>query len=146
MPILLIRSHFNLLAISCDRLVGLSRLLQLQPKFAGRTFMIRIHFDLLAERANRIRVIVRGSIGQPQRVPPIFHARIRQTCIPIRRALQQVNRPAVVLGVKRLHACFFQLRGRPFHLRACLIAFIYGWRENRAREQLIVVAARHVPE
>ncbi len=61
-----------MLAISRDRLVGLSRLLQLHRQVAIRVLVIRIQLELLAERRDRLRMMVGAGVRQPQVVPPVF--------------------------------------------------------------------------
>ena len=101
--------------------------------------MIRVELNLLAERADRLDMTVGSGVCQPQVIPSVFNARIR-----IHRAFQQLDRPAIILALQRFHSRSMQLRGSSFHLRSRRLRPLPRRRQDRARQQLVLIALRCV--
>ena len=83
--------------------------------------------------------MVGSGVRQSQVIPAVFHARIRQTRIRVHRALQQVDRGPIILALQSFHSRFMQLRGSSFHLRSRRHCPLSRWRQDRARQQLVLI-------
>ena len=139
-----VRSYLQLPAISRDRILGFAGLLQFQGQVDVRMFVIGIQFNLLAERSDRVRVIVGAGIGQPRSYQPSFTLEAGPASAYTARFSSSIAVP-IVLALQRLHSRFVQFIRRAFHLRSCLrLCPAARRRQNRARQQLIFIAVRRI--
>jgi len=101
---LLERNNLELTMVGGDRFLAVSRLLEFHGEVAIRALVVGVEFDLLAERADGLGVIIHARVGLSQVIPAFFEIRIL-----IDGSLQHINGAAIILALERFDSGFVKL-------------------------------------